>query len=84
MGDSHRKVTVSLPQDLVEYADRLARETSTSRSAVIADLLEWRRARARDALAREGYAFYGDEAEEFAGSSAPMVAEALDDDDSAW
>jgi len=62
MGGSYKKVTVSLPEELVEYADRLARESSTSRSAVIADLLEWRRARVRDALAREGYAFYGDEA----------------------
>jgi metal-responsive CopG/Arc/MetJ family transcriptional regulator len=84
MGESFRKVTVSLPEELVEYADRLANEQSSSRSAVIADLLEWRRSRAKDALAREGYAFYGDASEDFAESTASMVAEAMDDDDSAW
>ena len=84
MGESYKKVTVSLPEHLVEFADRLARESSISRSALIAGLLEWRRARARDALAREGYEFYGGEAEEFAASSGRMVAEAFDDDGSAW
>ena len=33
MGGNYKKVTVSLPEELVEYADRLARESSTSRSA---------------------------------------------------
>lgn len=84
MGGNYKKVTVSLPEELVEYADRLALESSSSRSAVIADLLEWRRARVRDALAREGYAFYGDEAEEFAASTGSRVAEAVNDDDSSW
>ncbi|MDP2952884.1 MAG: ribbon-helix-helix protein, CopG family, partial [Chloroflexota bacterium] len=34
------KVTISLPRDLLALADRLARERSTTRSAVIAELLE--------------------------------------------
>ena len=84
MPDSYKKVTVSLPTHLVDYADRLARERSSSRSAVIAGLLEWRRKHARDVLAQEGYVFYGHEAEDFATASASMVAEALENDDSTW
>ena len=41
MGE-HRvaKVTISLPTSLLEFADVLARERSTTRSGVIAELLE--------------------------------------------
>ena len=75
-----RKVTVSLPGKLVSYADRLARDQGSTRSAVISRLLEEKRAREREELAREGYAYYGREAAEFAAASGVAVTEALEDD----
>ena len=75
-----RKITVSIPADLVSYADMLASQNGTTRSAIICDLLAERLARERDELAREGYAFYGREAEEFAAATSGAVAEALDDE----
>ena len=74
-----RKVTISLPGELVSYADSLAREGGSTRSAVISDLLEERRKRERDELARHGYRFYAAEAEEFVAASRAAVAEAIDD-----
>jgi len=67
-----RKVTVSLPQHLVDYADRAAAERGVSRSQLVADCITELAARDRDALAAEGYCFYAQEAEEFACSC--MVA----------
>lgn len=74
------KVTITLQQELVDFADALARERNTTRSRVIADLLAERRVRQRDAMAREGYRFYGGEASEFDTASGAAVAEAWDDD----
>ena len=73
------KVTLSLPRDLVRYADALATELATSRSQVIASALAAQRAREEDELAREGYAFYAQESEEFAAASMRAVSEALGD-----
>ena len=84
MGGVPRKVTISLPEDLVSYADAVARERQSTRSAVISHLLEERRKRDRDELAREGYRFYGEEAGEFSVASRLAVAEAVDDERSAW
>ena len=83
-----RKVTISLPGDLLAYADRRASRMRVSRSQVIGQAL----AEAQDAeqlrLAAEGYTFYAGEAGEFAEASATAVAEAFpcwpgegDDDD---
>ncbi len=83
-GNTARKVTISLPEDLVLYADSLARERKSTRSAVISELLEKRRLRERDDLARRGYRFYAEEAEEFAAASQAAVAEAVDDERSSW
>jgi metal-responsive CopG/Arc/MetJ family transcriptional regulator len=80
MGASIKKVTISLHAELVDYADALARNLGMSRSAVIQDLLAERRARERDALAREGYRFYSTEASEFDSVSGAAVAEAWSDD----
>ena len=77
---THRKVTISLQKELVAYADHLARQRCTTRSGVIADLLEERRAREREAAAREGYRYYSGEAAEFDLATAGAVAEAWDDD----
>ncbi len=78
-GGAARKVTISLPGELVSYADSLARERGSTRSAVISDLLEEKQKRERDELARHGYRFYAAEADEFAAASQAAVAEAIDD-----
>ncbi len=49
------KVTISLPAPLLDFADRLAKEQSTSRSGVIATLLEKEEEARIQALMEEGY-----------------------------
>ena len=49
------KITISLPPPLVELADRLAKERSTSRSGVIAALLKDEEKTRMRALMAEGY-----------------------------
>lgn len=71
------KVTISLPRELVRYADARAAELGTSRSHVIGEALAERRAREEADLAREGYAFYAAESSVFATASAAAVSEAL-------
>lgn len=72
-----QKVTVSLPTDLVVFADARAAEQGVSRSRLIADLLADLKMCQEDALAAEGYQFYAREAEEFAEASQSAVSEAL-------
>jgi metal-responsive CopG/Arc/MetJ family transcriptional regulator len=72
-----QKVTISLPNDLLRYADRRAEELGRSRSQFIGEALAELRTREAEALAREGYAFYAEEAEEFAGASLAAVSEAI-------
>lgn len=79
-----KKVTISLPEDLLAFADTRASELGTTRSRVIGDLLAERRRQQRDALASEGYRFYAQEAEEFAEASGLAVAEVLADERSSW
>jgi len=73
-----RKVTVSLPADLVEFVDRQAVQLSISRSRFIARTLSQLWAMEEEKLAAEGYRFYSQEASEFAAASADAVAEAWD------
>ena len=77
------KVTVSLPRQLVRYADQRATELGTSRSQIIGQALLELEARERDELAKEGYRFYATEAQEFAVSSIKAVSEALAGDSQA-
>lgn len=77
-----RKVTISLPEELVAFADHKASEQRTTRSDVIGRLLEEHRATELDALAREGYEFFAREAVEFAEQSAIALGEALGREDS--
>ena len=49
------KVTISLPTSLLEFADVLARERSTTRSGVIAELLEQEEQARVEALMAQGY-----------------------------
>ena len=74
-----RKLTISLPADLVEYADREAARLNVSRSGLIARVLSQAQAIEEERLAAEGYRFYAQEAVEFAEASAPSVAEAWQD-----
>ena len=67
---SLRKITVSLPSSLVEFADWLAKESNTSRSQVIREALAAVKAREEERLAAQGYRFYATEATEFAAASA--------------
>jgi metal-responsive CopG/Arc/MetJ family transcriptional regulator len=76
-GKSVRKITISLPDNLVEFADREAARLSISRSRVIAQALSEIRAEEEERLAAEGYRFYAQEASEFAEASAAALAEAL-------
>ena len=74
------KVTISLPESLIRYANARAQRLGISRSEVIADALLAQEARETEELAAEGYRFYAAEAETFARESGPAVAEALLDD----
>lgn len=73
-----RKITISLPWDLVEFADRQASRLSISRSRFIASVLSQIKAMEEESLAAEGYQFYAREASEFAAASASAVAEAME------
>ena len=53
-----QKITVSLPQELVEFADAVAATMRSSRSNVIAEALAAQREREEARLAAEGYRFY--------------------------
>jgi metal-responsive CopG/Arc/MetJ family transcriptional regulator len=79
-----KKVTISVPRDLLAYADQKAHQRGSTRSALIAQLIEELRCRELDELAREGYEYYAAESSEFAQASVRAVAEAIADDDSAW
>ncbi len=73
-----QKVTVSLPKELIAFADLKAMEQGISRSKLIADLLAEFKMSQEDALAAEGYQFYAQEAEEFAVVSQQAMLEAWD------
>ena len=72
-----KKVTISIPMELLLFTDFKASELGICRSQVIGDLIKHWRDRELDELAKEGYQFFAQEAEEFAESSATAVAEAL-------
>lgn len=72
-----RKITISLPVELVEFADRLAEQLRLSRSQIMSRALAQARATEEERLAAEGYRFYAQEAEEFAAASSRAAAEAV-------
>lgn len=71
------KITISVPLDLVKFADQQAVQLKTSRSQIISQALAEIKAREEERLAAEGYQFYALEASEFAAASAQAVAEAI-------
>jgi predicted transcriptional regulator len=71
-----RKITIALPGELVEYADRLARSRGASRSQVISQALARQQESEQARLAAEGYQFYAGEATEFAEASLSAIGAA--------
>ena len=55
------KITISLPPSLLDVADRLAQERSTTRSGVIAELLKKEEKAEIEALMVQGYQEWGEE-----------------------
>lgn len=74
------KITISVPADLLVYADEQARRTRTSRSQFISQALAQFQANEEERLAAEGYRFYANEASVFSEFSANAVAEVLNDE----
>ena len=75
-----KKVTISMPRELIAFADRMADALGLTRSGFIAETLERARKRELERLAAEGYQFYSSESSEFAAASEAAVAEAMDDE----
>ncbi len=75
-----KKVTISMPQELLVFADRMAEVLGLTRSGFIAETLEKARKSELERLGAEGYRFYSEEASEFAAASEAAVAEAMDDE----
>lgn len=71
-----RKVTITIPQHLLEFADRRAARINTSRSQVISQALAEAELREQELAAAAGYRFYAGEAMEFAEATSRLVAEA--------
>lgn len=69
MTAENRKVTTTLPQHLLEFADCV--NTSHSQALAVADVREQER------IAAAGYRFYAGEAVEFANASSRLVAEVI-------
>jgi hypothetical protein len=75
-----KKVTVSMPEEILAFADRMAEALGLTRSGFIAATLDEARARELERLAAEGYQYFSSEAREFATASESAVAEAMDDE----
>lgn len=82
--DGSVKVTVSLPPDLLAFADAQADRLGTNRSRLISMALKRWRVAEQQALAAEGYRFYADEAADFADASLSAVAEGMPDAGQTW
>jgi metal-responsive CopG/Arc/MetJ family transcriptional regulator len=75
------KITVSLPRELIHYADQRAAALGKTRSQIIGEAVAGLRAKDEEDLAREGYMFYAEEAATFAASSLRAVSEAIEHTD---
>ena len=69
------KITISLPTPLLEVADRLAREQSTSRSGVIAQLLKKDEEERIQTLMEEGYREMAEESHQLAEQAFAAISE---------
>ncbi len=79
-----RKITISLPEYLVEFADQHAIQSRTSRSQVISSALAMIKKLEEEKLAAEGYQFYANEAIEFAAASGQAASEAWGSMEEYW
>lgn len=71
------KLTISLPRDLISFADKLSKERNTSRSRVIASALrELAQKRDREQMV-EGYKAMAEQNREFAARALPLANEIL-------
>ncbi|MEK7282054.1 MAG: ribbon-helix-helix domain-containing protein [Chloroflexota bacterium] len=71
------KVTISLPRDLLDFADRLAKEKSTTRSQLLAELLRNEEEARIQALMAEGYREMAEENRRLAEESLPLANETV-------
>ena len=69
------KNTISLPKPLLHFADQLAQERSTTRSGVIAQLLEKEEKAVIEVLMAEGYREMADENRRLAEEAFPIASE---------
>jgi hypothetical protein len=76
----HRKVTVTVPEELLEFADEVAEERGESRSGVFAEALAALRVAERERLLAEGYRFYADVDRELAEEGLEATVEVWPDD----
>ena len=71
------KVTISLPQELLDVADMIARERKVSRSRVIADLIEKEVKDQECALMAEGYRQSALDNRRLANEAYPLASEGI-------
>ncbi len=76
-GAETKKVTISVPGELLAFADRMAKKAGSTRSGFISSVLIEVRERELERLAAEGYRYFGLEAQEFAAASGCAVAEVI-------
>lgn len=74
MDETLCKVTISLPRELVAFADERAKALSTSRSRVISMALAAIKTSEEERLAASGYRFYAQEASEFSAAARHAIA----------
>lgn len=71
------KITISLPKDLLGVADRLAKHQATTRSGLIARLLEEAERERIEVLMEEGYKEMAEENRKFAEEVFPIASETI-------
>jgi metal-responsive CopG/Arc/MetJ family transcriptional regulator len=75
------QVMISLPADLLRFADYQVERLGISRSQVISEALKQAKLVEEERLAMEGYLFYALEAKEFSKAVLGTAAEAINDVD---
>jgi metal-responsive CopG/Arc/MetJ family transcriptional regulator len=73
------KLTISLPEDLVSFADELARKKKISRSKVFSACLREMAERHRISEMAEGYIALGEEQKQFAAMASEIGHEVIPD-----
>ena len=71
------KLTISLPRNLISFADMLAKEGNTSRSGAIAIVLQELAEERERAAMIEGYKAMSEQHREFAAMTLPLANEVL-------